>query len=150
MWFENSALAIATVGRCGAITMESGAKMSFFRAHSSDVHWAAWLALGHVADRFVVAIRSDKRRIRELNRTDEASVLLKRTHTGELEGDVVLHGERATFREDKCQLDFRRQGARIHVMQTGNDGDCGAGMGATTTAITSLHRRSSPDPSLIS
>lgn len=64
-----------------------------------------------------------------MNRTDKASVLLKRTHTGELEGDVVLHGERATFREDKCQLDFRRQGARIHVMQTGNDGDCGAGMG---------------------
>lgn len=64
-----------------------------------------------------------------MNRTDKASVLLKRTHTGELEGDGVLHGERATFREDKCQLDFRRQGARIHVTQTGNDGDCGAGMG---------------------
>ncbi len=50
-------------------------------------------------------------------------------HTGELEGDVVWHGERATFREDKCQLDFRHRGARIHVTQTGTDGDCGAGMG---------------------
>lgn len=48
---------------------------------------------------------------------------------GGLDGDIVLHGDHATFHQDKCQLDFTRQGARIQVKQKGQDADCGAGMG---------------------
>jgi hypothetical protein len=50
-------------------------------------------------------------------------------HEGGVDGNVVLHGERAVFRQDNCELAFTRSGARIHVEQKGTDADCGAGMG---------------------
>ncbi|WP_175957429.1 lysozyme inhibitor LprI family protein [Burkholderia sp. BCC0405] len=50
-------------------------------------------------------------------------------NTGELDGDIVLHGDSGTYRKDRCRLDFERKGARIRVTQHGADVDCGAGSG---------------------
>lgn len=49
-------------------------------------------------------------------------------HEGALDGDIVLHGDRATFHKDACKLDFSRVGSRIEVEQKGADTDCEAGM----------------------
>ncbi|RQR31474.1 DUF1311 domain-containing protein [Burkholderia sp. Bp9143] len=48
-------------------------------------------------------------------------------NTGGLSGDIELHGDRGTFRQDQCRLDFSRKGGRVQVAQQG--GDCGAGAG---------------------
>ncbi|MCA3782047.1 MAG: DUF1311 domain-containing protein [Burkholderia sp.] len=50
-------------------------------------------------------------------------------NTGGLDGDIVLHGDSGTYRQDKCRLDFDRKGGRIRVTQQGADFDCGAGAG---------------------
>ncbi|WP_175672745.1 lysozyme inhibitor LprI family protein [Burkholderia ambifaria] len=50
-------------------------------------------------------------------------------NTGGLSGDIELHGDRGTFRQDRCRLDFSRKGPRMQVAQQGSDGDCGAGAG---------------------
>ncbi|WP_321820664.1 MULTISPECIES: lysozyme inhibitor LprI family protein [unclassified Burkholderia] len=50
-------------------------------------------------------------------------------NTGGLGGDIDLHGERGTFRQDRCRLDFSRKGGRVQVAQQGGDADCGAGAG---------------------
>ncbi|EDT05083.1 conserved hypothetical protein [Burkholderia ambifaria IOP40-10] len=52
-------------------------------------------------------------------------------NTGGLSGDIELHGDRGTFRQDRCRLDFSRKGPRMQVAQQGSDGDCGAGAGVT-------------------
>ena len=50
---------------------------------------------------------------------------------GGLDGNIVLHGDTGTYRNDKCRLDFDRKGGRIRVTQQGADFDCGAGMGVS-------------------
>ncbi len=50
-------------------------------------------------------------------------------NTGELGGDISLHGDSGTFRHEQCRLDFSRKGARVQVVQHGDDADCGAGAG---------------------
>ncbi len=50
-------------------------------------------------------------------------------NTGELGGDIQVHGDSGTFRQDACRLDFSRKGARVQVVQHGDDADCGAGAG---------------------
>ena len=50
-------------------------------------------------------------------------------NTGGLDGDIVLHGDSGTYRQDKCRLDFERKGGRIGITQHGADVDCGAGSG---------------------
>ena len=52
-------------------------------------------------------------------------------NTGGLSGDIELHGDRGTFRQDRCRLDFSRKGGRMQVAQQGSDVDCGAGSGVT-------------------
>ncbi|VWC84727.1 PF07007 family protein [Burkholderia lata] len=52
-------------------------------------------------------------------------------NTGALDGDIVLHGDSGTYRQDKCRLDFERKGGRIGVTQHGADFDCGAGAGVS-------------------
>lgn len=50
-------------------------------------------------------------------------------NTGGLAGDIELHGDGGTFRQDRCRLDFSRKGGRVKVAQHGSDADCGAGAG---------------------
>jgi uncharacterized protein len=50
-------------------------------------------------------------------------------NTGGLSGDIELHGNRGTFRQDRCRLDFSHKGERVQVAQQGGDADCGAGAG---------------------
>lgn len=71
---------------------------------------------------------------------------------GGLDGDIVLHGQNGTFRQENCQLDFNRQGIRIQVRQKGVDVDCGAGMSVSYAGdyIPASQFYARPKPDLLS
>jgi uncharacterized protein YecT (DUF1311 family) len=51
-------------------------------------------------------------------------------HDGGLEGDFVLKGEHGTYRNpDGCEIDFHKQGDRVHLEQNGDASACGEPMG---------------------
>ncbi|MCA8299569.1 lysozyme inhibitor LprI family protein [Burkholderia sp. AU30198] len=73
-------------------------------------------------------------------------------NTGELGGDIELHGNSGTFRHDQCRLDFSRKGARVQVTQHGDDGDCGAGAGVVYSGdyVTAAQAQAKPPADLVS
>ncbi len=72
-------------------------------------------------------------------------------NTGGLSGDIELHGDRGTFRQDQCRLDFSRKGGRMQVAQQGSDGDCGAGAGVVYSGdyVTASKAQASPPADLV-
>ncbi len=72
-------------------------------------------------------------------------------NTGGLSGDIELHGDRGTFRQDRCRLDFSRKGSRVQVAQQGGDVDCGAGSGVTYSGdyVTASKAQASPPADLV-
>ncbi|UEP53265.1 lysozyme inhibitor LprI family protein [Burkholderia ambifaria] len=72
-------------------------------------------------------------------------------NTGGLGGDIELHGDRGTFRQDRCRLDFSRKGSRVQVAQQGSDVDCGAGSGVTYSGdyVTASKAQASPPADLV-
>ncbi|NIF39909.1 DUF1311 domain-containing protein [Burkholderia sp. Tr-862] len=72
-------------------------------------------------------------------------------NTGGLSGDIELHGDRGTFRQDRCRLDFSRKGSRMQVAQQGSDVDCGAGSGVTYSGdyVTASKAQASPPADLV-
>ncbi|KFG97766.1 hypothetical protein GQ56_0107650 [Burkholderia paludis] len=73
-------------------------------------------------------------------------------NVGELGGDIELHGNRGTFRHDRCRLDFSRTGARVQVVQQGDDADCGAGAGVVYLGdyVTASQAQAKPPADLVS
>jgi len=73
-------------------------------------------------------------------------------NTGGLDGDIVLHGDSGTYRNDKCRLDFDRKGGRIRVTQQGGDFDCGAGAGVVYAGdyVTASQFQAKPQADLLS
>ncbi|MEN8512989.1 lysozyme inhibitor LprI family protein [Burkholderia sp. RS02] len=73
-------------------------------------------------------------------------------NTGGLDGDIVLHGDSGTYRNDKCRLDFDRKGGRIRVTQQGGDFDCGAGAGVVYAGdyVTASQFQARPQADLLS
>ncbi|WP_354164501.1 lysozyme inhibitor LprI family protein [Burkholderia sp. 567] len=72
-------------------------------------------------------------------------------NTGGLSGDIELHGDRGTFRQDQCRLDFSRKGGRMQVAQQGSDVDCGAGSGVTYSGdyVTASKAQARPPADLV-
>ncbi|MGN7983658.1 lysozyme inhibitor LprI family protein [Burkholderia sp. 22313] len=72
-------------------------------------------------------------------------------NTGGLDGDIELHGDRGTFRQDQCRLDFSRRAGRVQVAQQGSDADCGAGAGVTYSGayVTASSAQASPAADLV-
>ncbi|UEP33164.1 MULTISPECIES: lysozyme inhibitor LprI family protein [unclassified Burkholderia] len=72
-------------------------------------------------------------------------------NTGGLSGDIELHGDRGTFRQDRCRLDFSRKGGRMQVAQQGGDVDCGAGSGVTYAGdyVTASEAQARPPADLV-
>ena len=74
------------------------------------------------------------------------------SNEGGLDGDVVVEGDHASFRQEQCRLDFVREGARIRVKQQGYDADCGGGLGVYYGAdyIPTASFKARPQPDLLS
>nr|WP_230942855.1 lysozyme inhibitor LprI family protein [Burkholderia vietnamiensis] len=72
-------------------------------------------------------------------------------NTGDLAGDLALHGDTGTFRQDGCRLDFSRHGSRVRVTQQGSDADCGAGAGVVYSGdyVTASQAQASPPADLV-
>ncbi|MDN7907856.1 lysozyme inhibitor LprI family protein [Burkholderia diffusa] len=72
-------------------------------------------------------------------------------NTGSLSGDIELHGDSGTFRQDRCRLDFSRKGGRVQVAQQGGDADCGAGAGVVYSGdyVTASKAQASQAPDLV-
>jgi len=72
-------------------------------------------------------------------------------NTGGLSGDIELHGDRGTFRQDQCRIDFSRKGGRMQVEQQGSDVDCGAGSGVTYSGdyVTASKAQARPPADLV-
>ena len=72
-------------------------------------------------------------------------------NTGGLGGDIELHGDRGTFRQDQCRIDFSRKGSRVQVAQQGGDVDCGAGSGVTYSGdyVTASKAQARPPADLV-
>ncbi|WP_334035273.1 lysozyme inhibitor LprI family protein [Burkholderia cepacia] len=73
-------------------------------------------------------------------------------NTGELGGDIELHGNSGTFSHDQCRLDFSLKGARVQVAQHGADGECGAGAGVVYSGdyVTASQMQAKPPADLVS
>lgn len=74
------------------------------------------------------------------------------SNEGGLDGDVVVEGDHASFRQEQCRLDFVREGARIRVKQQGYDADCGGGLGVYYGGdyIPTASFKARPQPDLLS
>ncbi|KAB0661597.1 DUF1311 domain-containing protein [Burkholderia diffusa] len=72
-------------------------------------------------------------------------------NTGGLSGDIELHGDSGTFRQDRCRLDFSRKGGHLKVAQQGGDADCGAGAGVVYSGdyVTASKAQASQAPDLV-